>query len=97
VALAGVPRANDATTDFSLLFSESPSRFVLEVRPACWRELALLLAGLPLGRLGEVSSVSGNGQAPPPRLTVLGLAESVVIDATASALKTAWQRPLDWS
>jgi len=97
VALADVPRDDDAARDFILLFSESPSRFVLEVRPDCRDELARLLDGLPLGRLGEVTSASTEHEAPSPRLIVRGLLDSVVIDAKTSDLKAAWQRPLRWS
>ena len=35
-----VPREDDAARDLVLLFSESPSRFLLEVRPECLGELA---------------------------------------------------------
>ena len=48
-----------AAGDFALLFSESPTRFVLEVRPECFDELAGLWAGLPLGGIGEVTSGAG--------------------------------------
>jgi phosphoribosylformylglycinamidine synthase subunit PurSL len=97
VALADVPRADEAARDFVLLFSESPSRFVLEVRADRRDELAGLLNGLPLGWIGEVTSGNGQHEAASPRLTVLGLDDAVVIDATASDLKAAWQRPLRWS
>jgi len=97
VALAGVPCTDQAASDFVLLFSESPSRFVLEVVPDRWRELALVLDGLPLGRLGEVNSGSAGRETDSPRLTVLGLDEKVVIDAKVSDLKAVWQRPLGWS
>jgi len=97
VELADVPRADEAASDFVLLFSESPSRFVLEVHADCRVELTALLEGLPLGRLGEVTSAGAQHEAASPRLTVLGLDDSVVIHAKASDLKAAWQRPLHWS
>jgi len=97
VSLGDVPRTDDAVSDFVLLFSESPTRFVLEVPPGCFAELAGLFDGLPLGRLGEVAaSYEGNGTAS-PRLIVRGLADSVVIDASVADLKAVWQRPLHWS
>jgi phosphoribosylformylglycinamidine synthase len=96
VALGGVPRADDAAGDLVLLFSESPSRFLLEVRAECERELSDVLAGLPLGRLGEVTSAGRERGASAPRLTVLGLDRSVVIDAEVAEMKTAWHRPLYW-
>jgi phosphoribosylformylglycinamidine synthase len=97
VALAGVPCSNEAASDFVLLFSESPSRFVLEVEPKCYGELAEVLHGLPLGRLGEVSSLRAEPNPDSPRLTLVGLDGNVVIDAELYDLKEAWQRPLRWS
>jgi phosphoribosylformylglycinamidine synthase II len=97
VALSHVAHDDDAASDFVLLFSESPTRFLLEVRPNCERALAEALDGLPLGRLGEVTSGAGGHQAAKPRLVVRGLDESVVIDADVADLKAAWQRPLAWS
>jgi hypothetical protein len=55
------------------------------------------LHGLPLGWLGEVSSLRADRNPGSPRLTVLGLEEDLVIDAELSDLKEAWQRPLRWS
>ena len=78
-------------------FPESPTRFLLEVRPNCERALAEVLDGLPLGRLGDVSPPRAERNPDSPRLTVLGLDENVVIDATLSDFKEAWQRPLRWS
>ncbi len=48
-----VPRDDDAASDLVLLFSESPTRFLLEVAPECLGELASCSRGLPLGRLGR--------------------------------------------
>jgi phosphoribosylformylglycinamidine synthase subunit PurSL len=92
-SLRDVPCDDDAAHDVALLFSESPSRFLLEVRPEDFIPLADLFGGLPLGRLGEVVGPGGDG---PPRLTVRGLDASPVIDASVADLKAAWQRPLRW-
>ena len=64
VSLAEVPREAAAEHDAALLFSESPTRFLLEVRPAHVDELTRLFAGLPLGRLGMV--VAAGTDAPSP-------------------------------
>ena len=80
-----VPRDDDAAHDAFLLFAESPSRFLLEVRPDAERAVAAIFGGLPLGRLGEVTDA--------PRLTVLGLDAGPAIDAPLAELKSAWQRP----
>ena len=97
MSLSDVPRADDAGCDFVLLFSESATRFVLEVPTECFAELVGLFDGLPLGRLGEVAACDESMGIASARLTVRGLAGSVVIDASVAALKAAWQRPLHWS
>ncbi len=96
ISLRDVPCEDDAALDLVLLFSESPSRFLLEVPARHHAALADLMGNLPWGRLGEVgSSPPGPGTAP-PRLAVTGLDGSVVIEAPIGDLKAAWQQPLRW-
>ncbi len=85
-----VPCDDESAHDVALLFSESPSRFVLEVRPGDLRAVQNLFGDLPLGRVGEVAG----GES--PRLVVRGLGGGPAIDAPISALKSAWQAPLRW-
>ncbi len=89
-SLAGVPREGGpgASHPASLLFSESPTRFVLEVRPDDVAAVTAPFDRLPLGRLGAVVEA--------PRLIVRDEASSPRIDATMEALKAAWQAPLRW-
>ncbi|MFO0910055.1 MAG: phosphoribosylformylglycinamidine synthase subunit PurL [Isosphaeraceae bacterium] len=89
VSLRDVPCDDDAAHDGVLLFSESPSRFLLEVPAAHLDAFTDRFGGLPLGRLGEVT---GSG-----RLVVRGLDDRPVIDAALVDLKNAWKRPLNWS
>ncbi|WP_406700149.1 phosphoribosylformylglycinamidine synthase subunit PurL [Singulisphaera sp. Ch08] len=91
--LQGVPRDEAAAHDAALLFSESPTRFLLEVLPENAQALTELFAGLPLGPLGEVT---GGIDSSPARLTIVGLGATPVIDASVSVLKEAWQHPLRW-
>jgi phosphoribosylformylglycinamidine synthase II len=98
-SLRDVPHEADVAHDAALLFSESPSRFLLEVRPEHAGDLAELFDGLPLGRLGTVvaaESESDDPRSAPSRFNILGINESPVIDATVPDLKAAWQRPLRW-
>src|SRR5262249_41197845 len=95
-ALSDIPRAADAACDYALLFSESPSRVVLEVRPEHRGELAEALGGLPLAWIGEVTSVENSKELSSERLRVRGLDGDLVIDARTSQLNAAWQRPLRW-
>jgi hypothetical protein len=99
VTLAPVPREDDAACDLVLLFSESPTRFLLEVSPECLSELSEVFSGLPLGQLGVVTATASDPDraAASAQLIVQGLDETVVLDATVAGLKDAWQRPLRWS
>ncbi len=96
VALAGVPRDALASSDLVLLFSESPTRFLVEARPECVGELTEVWTGLPYCRLGEVTGAVESGEGVSPRLTVCGLDGSIVIDSGTAELKAAWGEPLRW-
>ncbi len=88
-SLRDVPYEAGAADDAVLLFAESPSRFLLEVEPDRYSEVAAIFDGLPIGRIGEV--VDG---LPEPRLTIRGLGGSEVVAAPIAVLKAAWQRSL---
>jgi phosphoribosylformylglycinamidine synthase len=81
---------------FLALFSESPSRFLLEVAPEDGPRLEDVLSGYPLSRLGEVGPGPGAAAGPAPRLTIEQFGRTL-IDAPLDRLKEAWQRPLRWS
>ncbi|AMV38871.1 Phosphoribosylformylglycinamidine synthase 2 [Planctomyces sp. SH-PL62] len=91
-SLRDVPRGDDAAADATLLFAESPSRFLLEVEPARFEALAETLKGLPFARIGETEAADG-GRA---RLVVEGLEGGLVIDAPLDELAETWRRPLNW-
>ena len=88
VSLDAVPRPDDVRHPVSLLFSESPTRFLLEVRPESLAAVSDRFAGLPLGRIGEVVAA--------PQLVVRADVGPALIDAPLSVLKTVWQTPLRW-
>ena len=96
VSLSEVPHEDSVMVDFVLLFSESPTRFVLEVRPKDTQAFERRLEGLPLGCLGKVSGGNG-GEDVVPRLKIVGVGNAVVLDASVTEMKTAWKRPLNWS
>lgn len=75
--------------DAVLLFSESNTRFVVEVAPANVERFRELFAGLPLAELGTVSAL--------PRLVVRGMTNETRIDAALDELKQAWKSPLAWN
>ena len=70
------------------LFSESPTRFLVEVQPDFANEFEKCFADLPLLRLGETVKE--------PRLRIAGADGAWVVWANLSDLKEAWQKPLRW-
>jgi phosphoribosylformylglycinamidine synthase II len=74
--------------DTALLFSESNTRFLLEVPTAHRKQLEALFAGLPLTPLGTVTKE--------PQVCIRNATGEPVIDATCANLKAAWQQPLAW-
>ncbi|WP_422931242.1 phosphoribosylformylglycinamidine synthase subunit PurL [Singulisphaera sp. PoT] len=92
-SLQDVPRPEDASHDAALLFSESPTRFLLEVHPDAVPPLLKLAASLPIARIGEVSQPAGEVA---PRLVITGLGGQPAIDVSLDDLKSAWQVPLRW-
>ena len=97
IELARVPHdlGAQATTP-ALLFSESNSRFMCEVRSDAAKKFEALLAAVPHARIGEVTAER--------RLEIVGLpragersgAAPMAIHAELATLKDAWQEPLRW-
>jgi phosphoribosylformylglycinamidine (FGAM) synthase-like enzyme len=70
------------------LFSESTTRFLIEVKPENTAALEAVFAGLPLARIGTTVTE--------PRLRIAGSGGDWLIWARLSDLKEAWQKPLRW-
>jgi phosphoribosylformylglycinamidine synthase len=94
INLAAVPHdnsidRNQSDSDAVLLFSESATRFVVEVTPenASAFESVFTAANVPFGHLGEVTSSD--------RLQI-ATANGPTIDLPLADLKEAWQKPLRW-
>ncbi|MBK9711502.1 MAG: phosphoribosylformylglycinamidine synthase subunit PurL [Kouleothrix sp.] len=81
--LRAAPRRDGLDDPATLLFSESPSRFLVEVRPADAAAFEAALAGLPIGRVGEVTD---GGE-----LSIAGLGGEELLRAGLADLKAAWQ------
>jgi len=73
-------------TDSVLLFSESASRFLVEVRPDRADAFQAALADLPLARVGRTE--------PSGTFSAVGLRGSILLEAPLARLKAAWQTPL---
>ncbi len=80
--------AGDENHPITFLFSESPTRFVLEVAitPENFDAFAATFQGLALVALGRVTAE--------PRLLIRDRSGKSLIDSSLAALKSAWQSPL---
>jgi phosphoribosylformylglycinamidine synthase len=70
------------------LFSESPSRFLVEVERGKEAAFEAALAGAPCARLGATTAER--------RLVIRGSGGAVRVDEPLDALKESWQKPLRW-
>lgn len=86
--LHGLPTSKDCTRLDGQLFSESNSRYVVEVEPRHYDAFARLMLNLPFGQIGKVTAGS--------RLVIRSREGRNVVDAEIDILKQAWQRTLDW-
>jgi phosphoribosylformylglycinamidine synthase len=75
-------------SDEVLLFSESPSRFLVEVRPADADAFERAMSGVPVSRIGQTNK----GRL----LSITGRSGERLISIPLTELKEAWQRPLRW-
>jgi len=72
----------------TILFSESNSRFIVEIEKRNQKKFEQALKGIPFGLIGCISSKK--------EFKVHGLDGKVCIKADIGQLKEAWQKPLRW-
>ncbi|MDZ7369828.1 MAG: phosphoribosylformylglycinamidine synthase subunit PurL [candidate division KSB1 bacterium] len=87
VDLSALP-AEGVDRDDLLLFSESNSRFVVEVKAEKSREFEEMLKGLPHAKIGRVTKDN--------RLRIKGLGGDEIVSEPIAALKESWQTTLRW-
>jgi phosphoribosylformylglycinamidine synthase len=80
-----VPTENLNRNDF-ILFSESNSRFLVEVSQKAKEEFEALLKGVAFAEIGRVTKT--------PRFCIYGLNNEVVVDASLNDLLASWKRTL---
>jgi len=88
IHLGQVPLGEAMNRDDYVLFSESNTRFLVEVTPEDSQQFEGMMAGIDFTAIGQVTSKK--------RLEVYSLNKEVVLSALISELKEAWQRPLRW-
>lgn len=86
VSLANMPRDAEITRDDVLLFSESNSRFILEVRPEARETFERTMKDVPFGFIGRVVDTS--------ELMVRGIDGDKVLSCGIAELKNSWKKPI---
>jgi phosphoribosylformylglycinamidine synthase len=88
VNLKAVPLGEKITRDDFILFSESNSRFIVEVTLENKDDFEKVMSGADFARIGSVKKTK--------RLKVNGLKGQLVLNESIADLKEAWQKPLRW-
>lgn len=88
LSLMDVPHDADVTTDDVSLFSESNSRFVVEVPPEKQEAFEKCMVGIPIGCIGTVVGSTD--------FVINGTDGSTVVETTIDRLKESWQETFRW-
>ncbi|MCA9065168.1 MAG: phosphoribosylformylglycinamidine synthase, partial [Planctomycetaceae bacterium] len=86
ISVASVPTGNSGLSDAAKLFSESNTRFVVEVQPQHADAFRQTMQGIAIGELGQTTTDAN--------LTITSHDGSRLIHASLTELKEAWQSPL---
>ena len=84
--LDDIPTGDEITADDYLLFSESNSRFIVEIEPQHRQAYETHMAGVPIGCLGTVTDT--------PEFVIKGRTGHLILETSVDILKSAWQTPL---
>jgi len=88
ISLKSVPLGEPVDRDDFILFSESNSRFLVEVAPESKDEFEQVMSGTSLAAIGQVTDSEV--------LEVYGVDGRKVVATPIIELKEAWQKPLRW-
>jgi phosphoribosylformylglycinamidine synthase II len=83
-----VPLGEAITRNDNILFSESNSRFLVEVAPQDKERFERAMKGAAFAAIGELNNSD--------RLEVYGTNGKKIVTAPLAELKEAWQKPLGW-
>jgi phosphoribosylformylglycinamidine synthase II len=83
-----VPLGEAIARNDCILFSESNTRFLVEIDPEDKERFEQALKGVTLAAVGEVNKSD--------KLEIYGLNGKKVVSAPLAELKEAWQKPLGW-
>ena len=88
IELSKVPSSDNLQRDDKLLFSESSSRFIVEIAPENQQPFEQLFNSLPIACIGSLR--------PDKIFQINGLVQKRIIRVNVEELKEAWQKPLRW-
>jgi len=88
IKIKSVPLSEKITRDDFILFSESNSRFIVEVAPQNKEKFEKTLQGVSFANIGTTNNSN--------KLEVFGLSGKKVVSESISDLKEVWQKPLRW-
>lgn len=86
ISLSEVPREKGITRDDVILFSESNSRFVVEVTPSNRESFEKAMKNVPCALVGRVTNSA--------KMLVRGLDGEQAVDCGIDTLKENWKRPI---
>lgn len=88
IDLKNVPKAPEVDRDDILLFSESNSRFIVEVSPDQKNDFEASMKNVEIGLIGEVIKNTD--------FTIIGMNGLTIVKTEIGDLKASWQRTFDW-
>jgi phosphoribosylformylglycinamidine synthase II len=88
INLACVPAEIEVSKDYKILFSESMSRFIVEVDRNKQKDFEGILADVPCALIGKTTRDE--------KLKIKGLDGKLKVNSRITDLKESWQRPLRW-
>ncbi|MCX5673998.1 MAG: phosphoribosylformylglycinamidine synthase subunit PurL, partial [Planctomycetota bacterium] len=88
LSLHDVPRESDLDDNGRILFSESLTRFLVEVPRTRAARFDKLFKGLPCACIGQVTRK--------PELVIRGVNNKKIVKADCETLRQAWKKPLAW-
>jgi phosphoribosylformylglycinamidine synthase II len=86
--LANVPLGEPIARSDNILFSESNTRFLVEVAPEDKERFEKAMKGIKFAAIGKVTKSDG--------LEVYGIKGEKIVSLPLAELKEAWQKPLRW-
>ena len=86
--LKGLPKSKDVIRADAQLFSESTSRYIVEVEPEKFSSFVKAMLNVPVGQIGKVTEEK--------TLTIKDGSGKAVVKVSIDELKQAWQKTFKW-